>query len=158
MFPVTIFFQLLSTHTAMATALQSISPLRSIDDDSHQIPSNNTCARQRDKLTEIDPGYHLQLTVLHVPEHKPTPTVAPVIHWVVETGRARRVAMKTVTADPSSMEKPRHGEWRVNLLPRLRIMLYPYVQSAITIPAPPNARIQRGTGVLPCSCVVDHMR
>jgi hypothetical protein len=31
-----------------------------------------------------------QLMVLHVPAVSPTPTVAPEIHWVVETGSSRR--------------------------------------------------------------------
>ena len=99
-----------------------------------------------------------QLMVLQVPLQRPTPTVAPVIHWVVETGSSGRtgdqctfiveasrndllslVAMITVMAEPSSMVKPREGECRVMRLPKLRMMLYPYVQRPMTIPIPPKA-------------------
>jgi hypothetical protein len=52
----------------------------------------------------------LQLIDRQVPLQRPTPTVAPQIHCVVEIGSARRVAIITVTAEPSSMEKPRLGE------------------------------------------------
>jgi hypothetical protein len=67
------------------------------------------------------------------------------MHWVVETGRAieelvsffisgvmsrlaevythNRVAMITVNALPSSIEKPREGDCNVILLPRFRMML-----------------------------------
>jgi hypothetical protein len=31
-----------------------------------------------------------QLIDLHVPEQRPTPTVAPVMHWVVETGSSMK--------------------------------------------------------------------
>lgn len=89
-----------------------------------------------------------QLIVRQVPLHRPTPTVAPVMHCVVLTGSASLVAMIIVTAAPSSMEKPRAGECRVILFPSARMMLYPYVHRPTTIPAPPKARIQRGTGTL----------
>lgn len=89
-----------------------------------------------------------QLIVLQVPLHRPTPTVAPVMHCVVLTGSASLVAMMIVTAAPSSIEKPRAGECRVILFPSARMMLYPYVHRPTTIPAPPKARIQRGTGTL----------
>ncbi len=52
----------------------------------------------------------LQLMLLHVPLVSPTPTVAPVIHCVVEIGNPSRVARMTVIADPSSIENPREGE------------------------------------------------
>ena len=65
----------------------------------------------------------LQLIARHVPEHNPTPTVAPVMHCVVLIGSDNLVAKITVTADPSSMLNPRDGLWRVKRLPRLRMML-----------------------------------
>ena len=58
------------------------------------------------------------------------------MHCVVDIGRARRVAMTTVNAAPSSIEKPRDGECRVSLFPSCRIILYPYVQRPIVIAAP----------------------
>lgn len=64
-----------------------------------------------------------QLMVRQVPEQRPTPTVAPVIHWVVEIGSLRRVARIIVIADPSSMENPREGECRVMRLPKFFMML-----------------------------------
>lgn len=52
-----------------------------------------------------------QLTALMVPLQRPTPTVAPVIHMDVETGREYCEKMRTVRAAPISMEQPREGEW-----------------------------------------------
>ena len=77
------------------------------------------------------------------PLQSPTPTVAPVMHCVVDTGRAgnvslehrhgnkgtrigdlpSRVARITVNALPSSIEKPRDGDCSVILFPRFRMML-----------------------------------
>jgi hypothetical protein len=77
----------------------------------------------------IQPAYIqatiLQLIARHVPEHKPTPTVAPVMHCVVLIGNANRVANMTVIAEPSSMLNPRDGLCRVKRFPRLRMILYP---------------------------------
>lgn len=53
-----------------------------------------------------------------------TPMVAPVRHCVVETGRARRLASKTVMAAPSSIEKPRVGLCCVIRLPSERMICY----------------------------------
>ena len=64
-----------------------------------------------------------QLMVRQSPLHRPTLTVPPVMHRVVEMGRPKRVAMMMVMADPSSMEKPRDGEMRVMRLPRLVMIL-----------------------------------
>ena len=86
--------------------------------------------------------------VLQVPEQKPTPTVAPVMHCVVEIGSSvcpgvrekqqkegvisqkggmhlllSLVAMMMVMVLPSSMEKPRDGECKVILLPKFLMML-----------------------------------
>jgi hypothetical protein len=90
----------------------------------------------------------LQLIVLHVLLQSPKPTVAPVIRRVVLTGSANFVARIIVPAALSSIENPRLGECSVILLPSARIMLYPYVHSPTTMPAPPNARIHSGTGTL----------
>ena len=58
-----------------------------------------------------------QLTALKVPLQSPTPTVAPVIHMEVETGREYCEKTRTVMAAPISMEEPLLGEWYVILLP-----------------------------------------
>lgn len=52
-----------------------------------------------------------KLTALIVPLHSPTPTVAPVIHMDVETGREYCEKTSTVMAAPISMDEPRDGEW-----------------------------------------------
>jgi hypothetical protein len=51
-----------------------------------------------------------QLTALKVPLHRPTPTVAPVMHMDVETGRENCEKTRTVMAAPISMEDPLLGE------------------------------------------------
>jgi hypothetical protein len=60
-----------------------------------------------------------QLMDRQVPAQRPTPTVAPEIQWVVETGSAKRVAITTVMAEPNSMENPHDGECSVMRLPQL---------------------------------------
>jgi len=52
-----------------------------------------------------------QLTALKVPLQRPTPTVAPVMHMDVDTGRENCEKTSTVMAAPISMEQPRLGEW-----------------------------------------------
>lgn len=52
-----------------------------------------------------------QFTALYVPLHRPTPTVAPVIHMDVETGSLYWEKMRMVIAAPISMDDPRDGEW-----------------------------------------------
>lgn len=51
-----------------------------------------------------------QFTAFKVPLQSPTPTVAPVIHMDVETGREYCEKTRTVMAAPISMEQPREGE------------------------------------------------
>jgi hypothetical protein len=65
----------------------------------------------------------LQFIAFQFPLHNPTAIVAPTIHCAVDTGNPNREATRTVSAEPSSMEKPREGEWRVSLLPRFFITL-----------------------------------
>lgn len=52
-----------------------------------------------------------QLTALKLPLQRPTPTVAPVMHMEVDTGREYWEKTRTVMAAPNSMEEPRLGEW-----------------------------------------------
>jgi hypothetical protein len=54
-----------------------------------------------------------QLNALRSPVQRPTAFVEPTMHCVVETGRARRIAMMAVIAEPSSIEKLRDGECNV---------------------------------------------
>lgn len=59
-----------------------------------------------------------QLIERRSPLQSATPMVEPVMHMVVETGRPYCDARMTVIEAPSSIEKPRDGEWSVILLPR----------------------------------------
>jgi hypothetical protein len=52
-----------------------------------------------------------KLTALRVPLQSPTPTVAPVMHIEVETGREYCENRRTVIAAPISIEQPLLGEW-----------------------------------------------
>lgn len=52
-----------------------------------------------------------KLTALSVPLQRPTPTVAPVMHIEVDTGREYWEKTRTVIAAPISMEHPLLGEW-----------------------------------------------
>ena len=47
-----------------------------------------------------------KLTAFNVPLHRPTPTVAPVMHIEVETGSEYCEKRRTVIAAPISMEQP----------------------------------------------------
>jgi hypothetical protein len=58
---------------------------------------------------------------LQSPLASPTPIVAPVMHCVVDTGRDSLVAMSTVIALASSMQKPRLGEISVRRFPSVRM-------------------------------------
>ena len=69
-----------------------------------------------------------QLTALKVPLQRPTPTVAPVMHMDVDTGRAYCEKMRMVMAAPNSMEEPRLGEWYVSLLPMTRNVSFRYLE------------------------------
>ena len=65
-----------------------------------------------------------QFTALYVPLHRPTPTVAPVIHMEVDTGSLYCEKIKMVMAAPISIEDPREGEWYVILLPITFMMFW----------------------------------
>ena len=49
-----------------------------------------------------------KLTAFKVPLQRPTPTVAPVIHMEVDTGREYWEKRRTVIAAPISIEQPRN--------------------------------------------------
>jgi hypothetical protein len=51
-----------------------------------------------------------KLTALRVPLQRPTPTVAPVMHIEVETGREYCEKRRTVMAAPISIEEPKKKE------------------------------------------------
>ena len=42
---------------------------------------------------------------------RPTPVVAPVMQWVVDTGTPIFDAIMTVSIAPISIQKPREGDW-----------------------------------------------
>ncbi|KAG8419447.1 hypothetical protein J3458_004312 [Metarhizium acridum] len=99
---------------------------------------------------------NLGLIHLQSPFARPTPTVAPVMHWVVDTGSESLVAVRTVTALASSIQNPRLGEISVSRLPNVLMTWYPYVSRPSTIPPPPKQSTQMGiltrSGMVP----VDH--
>ena len=51
-----------------------------------------------------------KLTAFKVPLQRPTPTVAPVMHIEVETGRENCEKTRTVMAAPISIEQPGKNE------------------------------------------------
>src|SRR3954449_10025826 len=55
----------------------------------------------------------------------PTPTMAPVMVWVVETGTPRKVAMNSVAAPPVSAQKPCIGVSLVIRNPMVRTIRQP---------------------------------
>lgn len=57
------------------------------------------------------------------PLHRPTEVVAPVMQWVVETGRPSLEHVKTVSEVPNETLKPRLGEMNVILLPSVAMTL-----------------------------------
>jgi hypothetical protein len=57
------------------------------------------------------------------PLHRPTAVVAPVIQWVVETGRPSLEHVKTVREVPNETLTPRLGEMNVILLPSVAMTL-----------------------------------
>lgn len=72
------------------------------------------------------------LIALRSPLQRATPMVEPVMHIVVDTGNPYCDARMTVIAEPSSIEKPRDGEWSVILLPRTRMMLSVFPGSSVS--------------------------
>src|SRR5262245_42204954 len=63
---------------------------------------------------------------------EPTPTIAPVIVWVVDTGMPRWVARKSVIAPPVSAQKPPTGRSFVMRRPIVRTMR----QQPDSVPSP----------------------
>lgn len=53
------------------------------------------------------------------PETRPTAAVLPVMQWVELTGMPSLEQVKTVNEVPSETEKPREGDMKVMLLPRV---------------------------------------
>ena len=56
---------------------------------------------------------------------EPTPTMAPVMVWVVETGMPSAVARNNVSAPPVSAQKPPTGRSLVIFYPIVRTMRQP---------------------------------
>ena len=62
----------------------------------------------------------------------PTPMIAPVMVWVVETGMPSQVATNSVIAPPVSAQKPCTGVSRVIFEP----MVFTMRQPPISVPSP----------------------
>src|SRR3954464_16100177 len=75
----------------------------------------------------------------------PTPTMAPVMVWVVETGTPRKVAMNRVAAPPVSAQKPCIGVSLVMRRPMVRTMRQPPISVPIAIAAWHESTTQKGT-------------
>jgi hypothetical protein len=72
--------------------------VRSIEDYAHEYSAESASDR--------DGGDLWKLTAFKVPLQRPTPTVAPVMHMEVETGRENCEKTRTVIAAPISIEEP----------------------------------------------------
>jgi hypothetical protein len=127
--------------TSFLNALVGQSPARGIDDDSHETAGKDSRHREGNNPAKVDPCNHAPVDG--------SPSAIAQTHTDCGTrdtlsggdgelcrllvqlrsanskgyGILSLVAMMTVMAEPSSMEKPRDGECRVILLPRLRMML-----------------------------------
>jgi hypothetical protein len=75
------------------------------------------CEIPEHDMVIIQPAYiqrvFRQLTALRLPVQRPIAIVEPTMHCVVKAGRARRVAIMTVIAEPGSIKKLRDGECNV---------------------------------------------
>src|SRR5436309_14985385 len=65
----------------------------------------------------------------------PTPTIAPVMVWVVETGMPSQVAANSVSAPPAPAQNPWTGLRRVILDPIVRTILQPPLSAPSAIAA-----------------------
>src|ERR1700760_2905167 len=75
----------------------------------------------------------------------PTPTIAPVIVCVVDTGTPSAVAMNSVMAPPVSAQKPCIGVSLVNLSPIVRTIRQPPISVPSAIDAWQASTTQNGT-------------
>src|SRR6478736_2713007 len=74
----------------------------------------------------------------------PTPTMAPVMVWVVETGTPRKVAMNSVAAPPVSAQKPCIGVSLVIRNPMVRTIRQPPISVPSAIAAWQASTTQNG--------------
>src|SRR6476659_8503962 len=74
----------------------------------------------------------------------PTPTMAPVIVWVVETGMPQCEAARTAPAAPVSAQKPENGFNFVIRVPIVRTIRHPPVSVPRALAACAERMIQRG--------------
>src|SRR6202012_4029888 len=75
----------------------------------------------------------------------PTPTMAPVMVWVVETGTPSQVAMNSVAAPPVSAQNPCIGVSLVMRSPMVRTMRQPPISVPSAIAAWHDSTTQNGT-------------
>src|ERR1700754_3610793 len=75
----------------------------------------------------------------------PTPTIAPVMVWVVETGTPRKVAMNRVIAPPVSAQNPCIGVNLVMRRPMVRTIRQPPISVPSAIEAWQASTTQNGT-------------
>src|SRR3954447_9830689 len=75
----------------------------------------------------------------------PTPTMAPVMVWVVDTGTPRKVAANSVAAPPVSAQNPCIGVSLVILKPMVRTMRQPPIKVPSAIAAWHDSTTQNGT-------------
>src|SRR5664279_2852221 len=75
----------------------------------------------------------------------PTPTMAPVMVWVVDTGTPSQVAMNNVAAPPDSAQNPCIGVSFVILRPMVRTMRQPPIRVPSAIAAWQASTTQNGT-------------
>src|SRR5260370_42583116 len=75
----------------------------------------------------------------------PTPTIAPVMVWVVETGTPSQVAMNSVAAPPVSAQNPCIGVSLVIRNPMLRTIHQPPIRVPNAIAAWHASTTQNGT-------------
>src|ERR1700760_1124341 len=75
----------------------------------------------------------------------PTPTMAPVMVWVVDTGTPRKVAANSVAAPPVSAQNPCIGVSLVIRKPMVRTMRQPPIRVPSAIAAWHDSTTQNGT-------------
>lgn len=71
------------------------------------------------------------------PRTIPTATMLPTMHRLNETGIPNLEAITTVTAAPSSTQKPQKGLISVNFVPTVRITKCPISQKPTQVPKEP---------------------
>ncbi len=106
---------------------------------------DQTGGRQRDHPRDHDGGRDIPANGRHPPRAAPTPTIAPVMVWVVETGMPSQVAPNRVIAPPVSAQKPCCGVKRVILDPMVWTIRQPPSNVPVPIAAWQDRTTHKGT-------------